>query len=45
MKLPQCRFYVVLDVKGKVPGRVDPFLSILINRKWIELRKKKTALV
>ena len=26
-------------MKGKVPGGTDPFLSILISRKWVEPRK------
>ena len=38
-KTTQCRFYAVLIMRGKVLGGMDPFLSILIGRKWIELRK------
>ena len=26
MKLPQCRFCMVLDKRGEVPGGMDPFL-------------------
>ena len=39
MKLLQCRFYAVLDMRGKVPGRMDLFLGTLISRKWTELCK------
>jgi len=39
MKLLQCRFYAVLDMRGKVPSRMDSFLSILISRKGTEPRK------
>ena len=34
IKLPQCRFYEVLIIRGKVPGKMDLFLSILTSWKW-----------
>ena len=39
IKLPYSRFYAVLDMRGKVPGGMDSFLSTLISRKWTELCK------
>ena len=35
-KLPKCRFFAVLDRRGKVLSGMDPLLSILISRKWTE---------